>query len=322
MFPILACLLASMACVPQGTKVVFDQSHSNRHGVGPGENNEAFRRLLEGAGYPVEVWTEQATTVFTWAGLLGCPTCDPPIARNDVDILIEAMPQEFLVNSFLLDWVEQWVLEGGVLFLITDHKDFPVYINPLAARFGLGFANVSAVVGDGLSHCPPERVSCPKSSISYPPSASDLPALFGSATHVTSYGGSFVRVLDPRLSYTSLFKLWQPGFHPQYQPEEDLEGEHTLLLAYSGEGAVVMAAEAAMWSCGSGTGVQVGWCPGSTLADAEFNDDFILNLFRLLSFFRHGIVGPPPSPIGQRARLPVGSDGGRRRQVLEHALSR
>lgn len=308
----LALLLALTACSPADTKVVFDQSHANRHGVGPGENYEAFRLLLEGEAYPVEVWSPEETSLLTWAGLLGCPSCDPPIPRNDVDVLIEAMPQQYVANGFVLRWVEQWVREGGVLLLITDHADHPLYVNLLAARFGLEFANVSAVYGNGFSHCPPGVVSCPKSSISYPPEASGLPLLFGGGTHVTTYGGSYVRVLDPGLETLSLLRLWQPGFHPQYEPQEDLEGESTLLLAWFGQGAVVAAAEAAMWSCGTGTGMVVGWCADSTLKDGEFNDDFILNLFRWLSLFRRGIPRPfIDATVAPPARFVAGRPGTR-----------
>lgn len=269
----------SLSCIPTNeTSVVFDEMWDSRWSTDPGKEYNKFKTILEDAGHPVIVWKgDPIANAQRYLNLID--------NIDDVDILIIAMPQVVVEHFFIEKWIKEWVEEGGVLFVITDHANFPQYANPLLADYGLEVANITPVVGDGVSHCPPGSPFCLKGSISFRREHGDFPILFDMTegmTHVTTKAGSVVRILDSNMPITNLLTLWSPvGFHPQMNESNILDGKPTFVIAHYAEGAVVVAAEAAMFGCGGS--ISLG---GMCAADSQWNDEWIVNLFWWLGGFR------------------------------------
>jgi hypothetical protein len=284
---LLLALCAGCFAAPEQTQIVFDYNHDNRHRIFDG--NQAYLalyELLEAEGYPIELW--ENSSLEQWVSLVGCPapTCDPPIPRAEIDVFVEAMPQILFANAFYLAWLEQWVAEGGVLFLITDHFPFAGKMNRLAGMFDVRFRNTNSIVGDGTTHCPPGVELCLAGRISF--LETELPSLFaGGVEFVTTYAGTSVFPTDAGVDWHPILRLGE-GFTTQ-SFGDPRDGEVTLAFARHGEGAVVFASEAAMWSCGEGPEFQLGWCDSNPIDDGPHNDRFVLNLFE---YFRVRYVRP------------------------------
>lgn len=274
---LLLALCTGCFATPQQTQIVFDYDHANRHRIFDGNQGFlALYELLEAEGYPIELWED--ASFEQWVSLVGCPppTCDPPIARAEIDVFVEAMPQVVFANAFQLAWLEQWVSEGGVLFLITDHVPFAGRINTLAGMFGVEFRDTDPIVGDGALHCPPGVTLCLPGRISF--RQAELPVFFaGGVEFVTTYAGTSVFPTDPAVDWHPILRLGE-GFTTQLSGEPR-DGEVTLAFVRHGQGAVLFASEAAMWSCGEGPEFTLGWCDANPIDDAPHNDRFVRNLF-------------------------------------------
>jgi hypothetical protein len=283
----LLALCAGCFASPEQTQIVFDYNHDNRHRIFDGNQSyRALYELLEAEGYSIELW--ENSPFEQWVSLVGCPapTCDPPIPRAEIDVFVEAMPQVLFGNGFFLAWLEQWVTEGGVLFLITDHFPFAGQINLLAGMFDVRFQDTNSIVGDGATHCPPGVELCLPGRISF--LESELASLFaGSVEFVTTYAGTSVFPTDAGVDWQPILRLGE-GFTTQISGEPR-DGEVTLAFVRHGEGAVILASEAGMWSCGESPEFSIGWCDSNPIDDGVYNDRFVLNLFE---YFRVLYVSP------------------------------
>ena len=259
-------LVFVVGCIPENNNIVFDQTHNNRWKIEVGEGYAPLRELLEGEGYTVTAWNDP----LMWFALY-----------SDVDILVEAMPQIMVNNSLILNAIESWVEDGGVLLVITDHKSFPFFVNTLLARFGSSVLNVDPIIGNGIDHCPPGITLCTKGSISYLP-AYIHPLFSTGVEYATTWAGSIISsavsipilTLDPNQVFTIQGSI------------VEVQGSETMSFIHLGEGGIMISAEAAMWTCNNGSGAATGWCEGAN-PDGQFNDKFILNVFKYMSWIQH-----------------------------------
>jgi hypothetical protein len=127
----------------QGSIVLLDEGHHNFHTLNG--RFKPFANVLRKDGYVVEASHSMFTTETLGHGKIlvianalhtsnreqwGLPT---PSAFSDAEI----------------ETVNQWVKEGGSLFLIADHMPFPGAAEKLAASFGFKFYNGFAQQGGG-----------------------------------------------------------------------------------------------------------------------------------------------------------------------------
>lgn len=128
--------------IGQGPLVIIDEAHENFH-TSTGRYLP-FAELLRQDGYVVK----SSDTEFT------------PASLKDADILVIAnslsaenvgnwrLPTPSAFTEAEMDAVQQWVQDGGALFLIADHMPFPGAAEALAERFGFFLSNGFALNAD------------------------------------------------------------------------------------------------------------------------------------------------------------------------------
>jgi hypothetical protein len=280
--------LCTMACnvpLPEDVNVVIDQSSDNVHRIFEQPHTyQAFHDLLVDEGYNVNVWMEGETFQTTWATLVGCPAslCGEDIEPADIDVLVVSTPRDNLGNPFYLGWAEQWVAAGGALILIADHWPHTAPIRPMAAQFGAAFEHTGVIIGDSVTHCADGESWCDSDKISYKREDAPMSSLFVGTPFVTTYGGTSIEDLGANGGIIPLLQLGSP--FRTYGTQNDRSGEVTMAMIRHGSGLVILAAEAAMWSCGQGGIVSfpIGWCPENAGLHGKHNDKFIKNLFMTL----------------------------------------
>ena len=256
-----------------GPKVGIDEAHHNAQTMGGGYS--PFAKLLRRDGYRVRAFTDKFT----------------PKALQKVDILVivNALAEQNVdkwsaptlpaFEKSEIDAVEEWVKNGGSLFLIADHRPWPGAAEKLAERFDVLFHNGFAFPKDT-----PIRIDMPIRC-----SLVDHPIVIGRSSRET------VPSVLPGLGQA--FHL-RPG--GKARPLIVLEGEWMLRLpvgessaliradgmlvaavANSGKGRVALFGEAAMLTA------QL-WGPerkpgGMNSPDAKYNAQFLLNTLHWLS---------------------------------------
>jgi hypothetical protein len=116
-----------------GPVVVVDEAHHNFHTIATRYN--AFAKVLTREGYVVKPGTQ----VFTKEGLKGVKIlviANALHASNEKE-WSKPIPSAFTKEE--IDVVNQWVKNGGSLFLIADHMPFPAANEALAGSFGFTF---------------------------------------------------------------------------------------------------------------------------------------------------------------------------------------
>ena len=120
----------------RGPVIMVDEAHNNFHtSIGL---YYPFARLAEQDGYKIERGRKKISPSL----LKGCR----------IYVIADAQPPEKKGDppTFSKDEVEvlnQWVKEGGSLFLITDHMPDPGAVAALAASFGIRVYNGYAIMG-------------------------------------------------------------------------------------------------------------------------------------------------------------------------------
>jgi hypothetical protein len=278
-------LLASvlLSCpAPQDTRVVIDQTHDNLHEVFEGQQTYlAFYELLVDEGYPVDLWESSEPIEETWLTLVGCPAwlCGIEVPRADIDVLVFPLPLLGMRNAFYQSFVEQWVAEGGALLLIGDHWPNMRAVNPMAELFGARFRLTDSIVGDGVSHCVPGETSCPVGQLTFLPTDNVFVPMFHGVEYLTTYAGTSIESLGADIE--AWVTTGEMGFQT-IGTQTPRNNEIVVGLIRHGDGVVVLAAEAAMFSCRQWPGFPVGWCPDDPSPAGDYNDNFVLNMFSRL----------------------------------------
>ncbi|MFT3886320.1 MAG: hypothetical protein QM724_13100 [Flavobacteriales bacterium] len=117
----------------KGPVIVLDEAHFNFHTLGG--RYSAFGRVLADDGYVLRPGTEQ----FTPAALAGVRILVMANALPDTGEW--RLPTASAVTPEECAAVEQWVSEGGSLFIIADHMPFGGAAADLAAVFGFNWVN-------------------------------------------------------------------------------------------------------------------------------------------------------------------------------------
>lgn len=139
----------------QGPIVLIDEAHGNFHTLSG--RFKPFARLLEKDGYVVRASAEPFTTDQLRTGKILVIAN----ALHPENLQRWTLPTPSAFTETEIDVVNDWVKEGGSLFLIADHMPFPGAAEALAASFGFKFYNGFAMkkgggkdifsIGKGLS---------------------------------------------------------------------------------------------------------------------------------------------------------------------------
>jgi hypothetical protein len=119
----------------KGPIVLIDEAHNNFH-TSTGRYL-TFARLLERDGYRVKPSTSRCTKEsLTDARIL---VISNALAADDVTEWRLPNPSAF--DSTEIKVINQWVADGGSLWLIADHMPFPGAVDNLAKSFGVMMSN-------------------------------------------------------------------------------------------------------------------------------------------------------------------------------------
>ena len=118
-----------------GSLIVVDEAHHNFHTIATRYN--AFAKVLSREGYTVRPGTQ----AFTKDGLKDARILVIANALNAVNEKEWSKPTPSAFTKEEIEVVNQWVKNGGSLFLIADHMPFPGANEALAGSFGFKFYN-------------------------------------------------------------------------------------------------------------------------------------------------------------------------------------
>lgn len=127
----------------QGPVVLIDEGHTNFH-TREGRFS-AFSRLLEKDGYVVQ----SSTGLFTENQLKSGKILVIANAIHPSNLESWSLPTPSAFSDAEISAVNEWVNNGGSLFLIADHMPFPGAAELLAASFGFKFYNGFAMKNGG-----------------------------------------------------------------------------------------------------------------------------------------------------------------------------
>ena len=265
----------------EGPIVMVDEGHFNFHTIG--YRYIPFAKLLRLDGYTVEPLSSE----FREDSL---SACDILVISNSLSERNEndwCLPTPSAFSDEEIAAVRDWVINGGSLLLIADHKPFPGCAEKLGAAFGLRFNN-------GFAFKTEQREIIEEGWLTFSRSDESL------ANHAITHGRSIGEEIDLIMSFTGqafqsdvdvrpLLTIgadvvsfmpecaWE--FHdttPQIPVEGWLQGAVLSL----GSGRIAVFGEAAMFSA------QIkddGRLMGMNAPGAEQNFQFVLNVMHWLS---------------------------------------
>lgn len=228
----------------KGSVVFIDEGHNNFHTKNG--RYTSFSNLLESDGYNVTSYTgDFRKSELSMGKILVIAN-----ALNERNVQDWFLPNPSAFTSEEIEIVEQWVRDGGSLFLIADHMPFGGASKDLAAEFGFEFTNGFVFEGNnqgpayfnlkegGLTesiitrgHNEAERVS---QIASFTGQAFNIP---NDATSILTFNKNYVNFLPDTAwvfnDKTTQFNVggWSQGAYKKY-----------------GKGKVVAFGEAAMFS--------------------------------------------------------------------------
>jgi hypothetical protein len=273
-----------------GPVVTVDEAHHNFHTIAG--RYRPFARLLEADGFTVR----PGRAPLTEEALRGT---DILVVANSLEARNEGaanwrLPAYSAFDSTEIATLAAWVHAGGAILLIADHMPFAGAVAPLAAAFGIQFANGYALLGTA------------------DPRTGDYPITFRRRDgtlmeHAITVGGSKAERIDSIVSFTgSAFRLTSPGAHalmtlpagtrlelpivawqfsdstPRISGEGWLQGGTVSF----GRGRVAVFGEAAMFSAQRKGAQQVPM--GMNAPEAAQNPQFVLNVLHWLASTRSG----------------------------------
>lgn len=222
----------------EGPQVYVDAAHNNFHTVGG--RYAAFGKVLRTDGYQVSDQEAEITSDV----LAGCEVyvIANPLHDSNVGNWTNPCPSAFTEAE--IKALNEWVSEGGSLFLIADHMPFGGAAEDLGDSFGVEWLNCFAMDNRRRNV---DRFSKKKGTLGDTPLTTDL------NTIVTFTGSAFrapedaqiIVPLDENFTLLSPHQAWQ---FEDDTPHQSAAGWHQIAYFTFGEGRVVVSGEAAMFS--------------------------------------------------------------------------
>lgn len=221
----------------QGPVVLLDEAHYNFHTLSG--RYASFGRVVQDDGYQVRPNTQ----AFTASSLASCKIL---VIANALDSASNArwvLPNNSAFSAEEIKAVQDWVRQGGRLFLIADHMPFAGSAADLAGAFGIKMFNCFAM--DNRRRFPEKFFRRNKTLLDG--------AFTGGIDTIVTFTGSAFRLpkgAKPVLTlkdYTILLPetAWQ---FTDSTPHRDSRDLYQLAYLQYGKGKVVISGEAAMFS--------------------------------------------------------------------------
>ncbi|MFK7953295.1 MAG: hypothetical protein AB8B73_10660 [Ekhidna sp.] len=260
----------------KGPKVLIDEAHNNLHLKEGGLY--AFTRMMEDDG--AQVFANQ--NKFTPTVLEGYDVLIIANALNDSNVGSWRNPCPSAFISTEIDAIENWVLNGGRLFLVADHMPYGGAAQDLAKRFDVEWSNSFAIQNG--RHWPPSIFDRNHNTLFDSPVTTDSKNTKG-VSRIGSFTGSVFKAPSeaiPFLIYDNSHGILMPEIAWQFSEEtksENSEGWMQGACMSFGKGKMVLLGEAAMITAQLRGRTKI----GMNSPDAPENGQLALNIFRYLS---------------------------------------
>ena len=261
-----------------GPVIFIDEAHNNFHTMTG--RYKPFADLLEKDGYNVEPFQKS----FTTDGLGEGKILVISNALNERNTEEWTLPTPSAFTEQEIDQVEEWVKNGGSLFLIADHMPFPGAAGKLADRFGFELNNGFAfdTSGKAMSGVPALFTKRDKT-------LNDCSVISGrnnseSVDSIYSFTGEAFRIPDdaiPVLILNKSFITLMPDTAWNFNettPKISAAGWSQGAIMKYGKGRVVIWGEAAMFSAQTANGRKF----GMNAPYAKYNAQLLLNIIHWL----------------------------------------
>lgn len=254
-----------------GSIVLIDEAHHNFHTLNG--RFRPFANVLEKDGYFVKASTEP----FTAVQLSNAKILVIANALDSSNLQQWSLPNPSAFTDTEIEVVNEWVKNGGSLFLIADHMPFPGAAEKLAASFGFKFYNGFAMkkggkdifsVGNGLI------VNTLTKGRSEAETITSLQTFTGQAFEIPENAQAIV-VLNSKFTLKMPTVAWE---FKTDTPEISCEGLAQGAYLKYGKGRIVVFGEAAMFTAQLQGKNKV----GMNLKSASQNFQFLLNTIHWL----------------------------------------
>lgn len=260
----------------QGPVIFIDEAHNNFHTMSG--RYQAFAKLLQKDGYLLKPFKQK----FTKAGLEKGKILVISNALHKRNIDDWSLPTPSAFTEEEIKAVNQWVKNGGSLFLIADHMPLPGAAADLAASFGFKFYNgfaLDTTKRGGVDMFYRAKGTLKSNAIT---NGRNKIEQIDSVGTFTGSGFEIPTTAEPILVFNSNFKMLMPQEAWQFTddtPRLPLEGFSQIACLKCGKGRIVVSGEAAMFtSQRAGGGRSIGM--GSP--EVPQNQQLLLNIIHWL----------------------------------------
>ena len=260
----------------QGPVIFIDEAHHNFHTMGG--RYQGFAKLLQTDGYQLKPFKEK----FKKAGLEQGKILVISNALNERNIEDWSLPTPSAFTDEEINVVNQWVKDGGSLFLIADHMPLPGAAADLAASFEFKFYNgfaLDTTKRGGIDMFYRDKGTVKNNAIT---NGRNKTERIDSVGTFTGQGFEIPKEAEAILVFDSKFKILLPEVAWQFTdktPRFSIEGWSQIACLKYGKGGIVVSGEAAMFtSQQAGDGRSV----GMSSPEVPQNQQLLLNIIHWL----------------------------------------
>jgi hypothetical protein len=246
----------------------IDESHHNFHTKNG--RYKAFAKVLENDGLIVEPWTKELSA----ENLRKTRAIVISNALNEANEKNWDMPNPSAFTEDEITDLQNWVQEGGSLFLIADHMPFAGAASGLASAFGFKIMNGFVIDTNSRKTGDVFRKDSGLSDNVFTKGIDSIATFSGEGFEIPEGAVPIIR-FDKRFTLLLPQKAWVFDKDCEKKSAEGLYGLATLNY---GTGKVILSAEAAMFSAQTTNGKKTGM---NTPAGSQ-NYKLLLNLVRWL----------------------------------------
>ncbi|MFY0698976.1 MAG: hypothetical protein JXR11_14045 [Balneola sp.] len=255
--------------------ICIDSAHNNLHKLGGGFS--PFARLMKANGFQMRDMNSSVSNIEV---LLGCDIYAIVNPLHESNLGNWRLPNPSAFTTQEIKEIDQWVNEGGRLFLVADHMPFAGAAFELAKSFGFNFSNGFARLKKEGNQ--PDYFSLQNERLE------EHPMLEGEIQSVTTFTGSaFTYPEEAELILT--FKEGDISLEPEiaWQFADttktiDLENYAQGALMNYGKGKLAVFGEAAMFTARDVTNENGTFKVGFNSRLAPNNQQFAVRLMRYL----------------------------------------
>jgi len=260
----------------QGAVIFIDEAHNNFHTMSG--CYQAFAKLLQTDGYQLKPFKDK----FTKAKLEKGEILVISNALHERNVEDWSLPTQSAFTEAEIKAVNQWIKDGGSLFLIADHMPLPGAAADLAASFGFKFYNGFALditKRGGIDMFYRSKGTLKENVIT---NGRNKTERIDSVGTFTGQGFEIPKEAEAILVFNSKFKMLMPEVAWQFTdktPRIPIQGFSQIAYMKFGKGRIVVSGEAALF-----TSQQVGGGRSIGLGSPEVpqNQQLLLNIIHLL----------------------------------------